>query len=330
MNMEILEKYKQYLRQEYRKNRTAYNNYIFTKLFLQWINKPAKKITQRDVLRWKEHIIHKYKPNGNLRRIISVNHFLKWLGKEKLKLSYPKPEESNKKVLSNKELNKYLRASKEDPLWHLIALLQIDGLLRPSEFSNIQISNIDLENQKLYLDDTKTGNNYIVISPRLSMAIKDYLPYREPLPDYKDYLIIIPNGIYKGKPPSQYGYFILNQTKKIAVNAELKKHVTPYVIKPSVITNDFNNFVNPKIIQRKARHKKLESTLRYDHTSDEMLRKHFENQNSNIETLSNEDKERLLFNRYLSGEVDIETLKQGLELLESEKERKHYQEIGYV
>jgi len=36
--------------------------------------------------------------------------------------------------------------------------------------------------------------------------------------------------------------------------------------------------VNPKIIQRKARHRKIETTLRYDHASDDMVREYFEKQ----------------------------------------------------
>jgi len=34
---------------------------------------------------------------------------------------------------------------------------------------------------------------------------------------------------------------------------------------------DFNKQVNPKIIQRKARHRKIETTLRYDHVSNDEL-----------------------------------------------------------
>jgi hypothetical protein len=168
------------------------------------------------------------------------------------------------------------------------------------------------------------------MSPRLSEAIKNYLPFRDPLPQFKDHLIIIPYGKYKGKAPSPYGKFVLTQTKKIATKAGIKKHVTPYVIKPSVITNDFNKNINPRIIQRKARHKKIETTLGYDHTSDEMVRKHFETETiANIGDLDSKDKARLLLNRFLSGDVDIETLKQGLDLLIG-KERKFYEEVGYV
>lgn len=329
MNEEILEEYQRHLRREYRKSRTAYNYYIFLKLFLQWINKSAQDLTKEDLLKWKEYIIHTYQPNGNIRRVSSVNRFLRWIGKEEFKLPVPKQEESNKIVLGEQELHDYLKASTDNPLLHLITLLQIDGLLRPSEFANLKLSNMDLDNQKMYLDDTKTGNNYIILSPRLIEALRTYLPCRNPLPEYTDHLIIIPYGKYRGRPPTPFGGFINNQTKKLAIKAGITKYVSPYIIKPSVMTLDFDNRVNPKIIQRKARHKKIESTLRYDHTSDEMVRKHFEELQVNVEKLDNVDTTRLLFSRFLSGEVDIETFKRGLDVL-SVKERKHYQEVGYV
>lgn len=58
--------------------------------------------------------------------------------------------------------------------------------------------------------------------------------------------------------------------------AGITKYVAPYIIKPSSITLDFNKQVNPKIIQRKARHHKIETTLRYDHVSDDTVREYFE------------------------------------------------------
>lgn len=328
MNDEILHKYWQYLCGKYRKKNTRRTEYTQVKYCLEWINKPVREITEDDLIRWKAYIMEKYKQNGNTRRVSSVNRFFKWLGREDLKLQVPKQELVTRVVLSEKELEAYLEASKTDPLWHLIALLQIDGILRPSEFGKIKLSNLDLENQKLYLEDTKTGNNSIILSPRLTEAIKNYLPYRDPLPEYRDYLIIVPYGKYKGRPPTAHGDFIRNITSRIALKAEIRKRVTPYTIKPSAITNYFNQQLNPKIIQRMARHKKIETTLRYDHVSDEMVRRQFELRDFNIKDLDREEKARLLFNRYLSGELDLEMLKQGLELLS--EERKHYENIAYV
>lgn len=51
MNEKILEKYQQYLRRESRKKITSYNYYIFTKLFLQWIDKSAYTLTKEDMLK---------------------------------------------------------------------------------------------------------------------------------------------------------------------------------------------------------------------------------------------------------------------------------------
>ena len=41
---------------------------------------------------------------------------------------------------------------------------------------------------------------------------------------------------------------------------------------------------NPKIIQRKARHRKIETTLRYDHVSDEVVREYFKEQKVRIKS----------------------------------------------
>ena len=278
----LLLKYRQHLDLNYRKKTTILNYYYYVRLFLRWINKPLKDITHENMLNWKGYLLHTFKKNGNARRVMSVNHFTKWIERTDLKIPVPGQEHSNKIVLSEQELNHYIEVSKENPLWHMIALFQIDGLLRPSEFSILKISNMDLDNQTFYLDNTKTGNNYIILSPRLVEAIKNYLPCREPLPEYEDYLVILPNGTYKGKAPQPFGGFIKKQTKKIAQKAGITKYVAPYIIKPSSITCDFNKQVNPKIIQRKARHSKIETTLQYDHVSDEMVREYFEKQNKNL------------------------------------------------
>lgn len=272
---QLLEKYQQHLNLNYRKKTTIQNYFYHVRKFLQWIKKPINEVTKDDMLNWKGYLLHTYMKNGNARRVASANHFTKWLERADLKIPVPCQEHSNKIVLSEQELNDYLEASKTDPFWHMIALFQIDGLLRPSEFSYIKLSNLDLDNQTLYLDDTKTGNNYIILSPRLTEGIKNYLLYRESKPEFEEHLIIIPNGTYKGKAPKPFGGFINRTTKQIAQKAGITKYVAPYIIKPSSITLDFNKQVNPKIIQRKARHKKIETTLRYDHVSDDMVKDYF-------------------------------------------------------
>lgn len=241
---QLLEKYQQHLNLNYRKKTTIQNYYYHVRKFLQWINKPIDEVTKDDMLNWKGYLLHTYMKNGNARRVSSANHFTKWLERPDLKIPVPCQEHSNKIVLSEQELNDYLEASKDNAFWHVIALFQIDGLLRPSEFSYIKLSNLDLDNQTLYLDDTKTGNNNIILSPRLMQAIKNYLPHRNPKPEFEEYLTIIPNGTYKGKVPKPFGGFINRTTKQMAQKAGITKYVAPYIIKPSSITLDFNKNVN--------------------------------------------------------------------------------------
>jgi hypothetical protein len=61
-----------------------------------------------------------------------------------------------------------------------------------------------------------------------------------------------------------------------------------------------------------------------------MVRKYFEKQQINIGGLDNNDRSRILFNRYILGVIDIETFNDTLDFInEKETNHKHYQDIGY-
>jgi len=104
--------------------------------------------------------------------------------------------------------------------------------------------------------------------------------------------------------------------------------VYPYLIKPSAITDGFNQQVNPRIIQRQARHKNIETTLRYDHTSDKMAREYFNRkQQHNINHLAPEDKARVWLDKLLNGEIDLKTFKTGMDVLLPNKDKE--EDLGY-
>jgi len=149
-------------------------------------------------------------------------------------------------------------------------------------------------------------------------AFQNYLLYRvEPKREEdKDKLIIIDKGSHYGFSPVPDSQCIWRMTKKIAARAGFTRSVYPYLIKPSAITNGFNNKVNPRILQRQARHKRIETTLRYNHADDKMTTEYFNRvQTPNIEDLEPEGKAKVWFDKLLANEIDLKTFKTGLDVL---------------
>ena len=336
MNEEILDKYYSHLRQKYRKHHTRRNNYKFTRLFLKWIlenkGKTYLEIEFDDMQDYKAFCNDNYKVNGNVGRLSAVNNFVSdFLEKPELRVSVPKSVYVNKQVLSDEEIEQYKNAA-ETPLEKLIVTYQVDGLLRPGEFYKLRKSLHDFKNQTLSLDDTKTGNNSVIITPNMMKAYYEYISYRTK-PRHKkdqDKLIIIPKGSHYGLPLIENSDYIYRHTKIIAARAGFKRSVYPYLIKPSAITDGFNKQVNPKILKRQARHSKIESTLRYDHTDDKMVKDHFNKvqRNVDMENITPEDKARVWMDKLLSKEIDLKTFKTGIDVLLPKKHDRD--DVGYV
>lgn len=338
MNEEILKKYSIHLHGKYKKQHTRRNYYRFTKQFLTWLqqtkNKDYEQITQQDLDEYKAYALNKWEQNGNQSRYNAINNFNEqYRKKQGLHINIPKSEKTTQQILSDKQLTNYLTTAKElNPLDHLIAIYQIDGILRPDDFLKLKISNHDLDNQILYTDDSKTGDESVILTPRMIQAFKKYLPYRiQPKnKNHNDYLIIINKGSNYGKPPVNTDY-ILRHTKKIAANAKIPHPVSSYMIKRSTLTQGFNHHTNPDILRRQARHKDIETTLRYNHTTDEMVKQHFNTiQNIDPQQLKPRDRLQRYFELYEKGEIDKRTLKAAIDTLSPEHRGKGSEDIGYL
>ena len=107
---------------------------------------------------------------------------------------------------------------------------------------------------------------------------------------------------------------------------------TPQTASALSQNQDFSGFTqntNPRILQRQARHRNIETTLRYDHTSDKMVRDHFNRiQLQNVENLTSNDKARALLDELLSKEIDLKTFKTGIDVLLPHK--RNEDDIGYI
>ncbi len=101
------------------------------------------------------------------------------------------------------------------------------------------------------------------------------------------------------------------------MRAGFGRSVYPYLIKPSAITDGFNQQVNPKILQRQARHKHIETTLRYDHASDQMTKEFFNRKQrpQPINEQKCENNTKVLLDKLLSDQIDLKTFKTGMDVL---------------
>ncbi|GAH72482.1 unnamed protein product, partial [marine sediment metagenome] len=166
----------------------------------------------------------------------------------------------------------------------------------------------------------------VPMSPRFEQAVIDYLKVREkPKDRFKDYLFINKIGRYKGEKLLSVSV-VRRITKKTALRAGITRTVTPYkTIKPSAITLRLNDKVNPRIVQRIARHKDIKTTLIYDHSDDndalEYL-KHQEHQFDDYNKLSSKAKAQVLLEKLFNGELDNATFNAGIELLRQDNKHK--------
>ncbi len=101
------------------------------------------------------------------------------------------------------------------------------------------------------------------------------------------------------------------------------------MIKSGAITSGFNNQVNPRILQRQAQHKNIQTTLRCDHTSDKMAKDYFNKvQSEKLDNLSQEDKAKVWLDKLLSNEIDLKTFKTGIDVLLPHRQKDN--DIGYI
>jgi site-specific recombinase XerD len=334
-NKHILEEYQKYLRREYPRTETKvghtqYNYYRFTTIFLAWIetnrHKDYSELTLEDLQEYRTYCQEHYLQNGNVGRLSAVNNFtVKFLKKQELRIPVPSSKHVNKPVLSKEELQRYLNAA-ETSLEKLVSRYQIDGHLRNEDFCRLRISGHDCENQILYTDDSKSGDMAIALTPFMEKAFKEYLLHRvkPKRKEDEDKLIIVPKGSHYGLSPSLDSDFIYRLTKTIAARAGFNRSVYPYLIKPSAITNKFNEGVPAGIIMIQSRHRNIETTHRYDHTKLKDSREYFnKKQGKNIDAnkvldltnIKSDDKARLWMEKYLANEIDINTFISGMDVL---------------
>lgn len=273
MNTEVLENYRLYLCEVHLKENTIRNKYARARQFYSHTN---GIITKQTVQNWRLWANNRFKKNTLNQYIESVNLFLKWLGYPEHKMKLVGIEDSNEYSLNERDYDLLREKSKANPEVHLIFEL-LDSLVRPGEIIDIKITN--LHDDILYLDDTKTGNNHIIVNSLLREAWDNYLRNRpEPLYEYQDYLLIGNDPKFRGQK-YHTTLPIRNRISDLGHNNGIIKRVKPYTIKRSSITLKMDGWSkyhvgDPKLVQMMARHRDIKTTMKYNRKTDNDIRRY--------------------------------------------------------
>jgi len=260
---DVLQRYQQFLCGEHTKTRTIRQYMTGARQFIQHTKGIIDTTTMNN---YKQHLNQHYKNNSIRIRLHGANKLLQYLGHtERYKL--PHEQQTNQHTITEQQIDQLLKITQINPELHLILLLLWDGCLRNQ--SIIDLKTNDRQENRLQLNNTKTGDRHIIMSQALQTAWTNYLIHRPtPKPQHSDYLLIRTNGEhYKDI------YHITESIRRLGIITGISHPVTPYTIRRTSATlrqNKFSRYYagDPKIVQMMFNHTDIKTTMRYNQKTD--------------------------------------------------------------
>lgn len=192
--------------------------------------------------------------------LASIAKFYHLFFNRRLDLSALYPERKKKtlpKYLTPPEIKRIF--SHCHNLKHLCVLQILYGCgLRVSEIVTLKITDIDSAAMRIMVRNAKCQKNRVVPLPK--SLLKNLRKY------YKTYQ---PNNyLFEGQKKMQYSIKSIQEvTKKYAFKAQIKKKVTPHMLRHSYATHQLENGVNIRQLQELLGHNSIKTTEIYTHIS---------------------------------------------------------------
>lgn len=288
-NRDVLQKYSVHLSVKHRKKYTKRQYFRIAKTFIECIGKPVEQLERFDVDKYIASFnSSSLKHNTIVDYIVCLNVFFRYINRDDLKVKKPVYQKTHRNTISVDDITRIRNKAKEFGAEdYLITLCITDLDCRPSDITELRFSWI--RSNKIYFCDTKTGDNYGYLTQEWMYAFEQYKKIR-PTPNkgYEDYIFICGYGQHKGCKYTRNAWKIRNVIKNLAYKCDIDTKLTPYDLRASVITEEFNHYINPKIIQRKARHRNIQTTLKYNHVDDKLVEEYI-----STGTIFSDDNQRL-------------------------------------
>lgn len=287
-SLDIIKKYRSYLLTEKHLSDNSIASYILDIYkYLNYLEKEKIydpiKIKKNNIIDYLGYLDkQKYSIYSIVRKISSIKAFHSYLSKTyniedvTLKLDNPRFYKKIPNVLSIEEVDKLLDIKLNNEFDYrnkaMLELMYATGL-RVSELVNLELNNIDLDLKFVRCFGKGNKERIVPIGDVALDYLKIYVTkYRDKLK--KKYLcdkLFLNNH---GKTMTRQGFFKI--LKQIAEKQEIKKNITPHMLRHSFATHLLNNGADLRSIQVMLGHSNLSTTQIYTNINNETLKENYE------------------------------------------------------
>jgi len=215
-------------------------------------------------------------------RISAINAFYNYFLKEGIininpadGLVRPKHESRLPNVLGIEEVSSLLNITVLTPFdarnKAILELLYSSGL-RISELTNLELSNIDLDDALVRVMGKGRKERVVPLGDYAIEAVRDYIVNYRPSLNKKNTTYVFLNN--RGTPISRQ--FIFKTIKEECTKKGIKKSVSPHTLRHSFATHLLKNGADLRIIQELLGHENLSTTQVYTHISNETLHRDYD------------------------------------------------------
>ena len=261
---QLLEEYRLFLGVQFRKHNTQVHYYSSAEKFTRYI----KDLNKEEIQRYVIHLNQTQKPNAVVSNIVGLNRFLEYLKRPDLRVSTPNWQPITRDIIRREQIIQIIDYAKEHCMFmdYLILLMVRDLDCRNHE---IILTRWDwIHGDKILFKDCKTGDTTGLLTKELQEALAHWKTIT-PYPGQPN-IFVIPYGPFKGRQMSRTGWYIRSLINRVSLEV-IGRRLNPQDLRASVITAEYTAYVNPKIIQLKARHRSEKTTMRYNHVDEEIV-----------------------------------------------------------
>lgn len=264
----ILEEYKRFLGMKYRKANSQVRYLNSAQKLLEYV----EELSVGEIQRYIMYLNQTQKPNSVTSNIVGLNRFLEYLNRKDLRVSTPGWKPITRDTITRGEIVRLIQYAKENyqHMDYLILLMVRDLDCRNHEIVKARWDWI--HGDKILFRDCKTGDTVGRLTPDLKGALEHW---RMTSPHRSQYIFTVQKGPFKGQPLAINGWYIRSLVNRISSEV-MGRRLNPQDLRASVITAEYTAYVNPKIIQLKARHRSEKTTQRYNHIDESLVASYIE------------------------------------------------------